>query len=327
MEATGHSLSPETLARGGWRWPSASMLCETRKGTIVVMWNGGPSEAESGNRIFYIRRERGESRWSDPRRLENRQIDFGTIYQPRRKPDAPILAGYWLGAPKGSQTRMIVSHDDGKTWSEPMEYPTTTDPFWQDPPARGHYRWSMSPPVEFPDRTLWFASEQRHRWPAIVVVPPDNHTGRGRTPWGSIHPEVFIRGRGVHGDFLVLSPDYKHVLYITRQSGNYVTRDGGRTWAPAPRVPKGGAGVGALSLDVEGGPCQRWHLVAGCEHPRRDGLQVWLSSKPLEPSSWRRVLVLHKGMPAEDAGPSMVQSPFDRKVHLLFTGRGEARRS
>ena len=59
-----------------------SMLCETREGTLIFMWNGGSKEAEAGNRIFYIRKPIGAKEWSEPKRLENHQIDFGTLYQP-----------------------------------------------------------------------------------------------------------------------------------------------------------------------------------------------------------------------------------------------------
>ena len=181
-----------------------SMLCETREGTLIFMWYGGSTEAEAGNRIFYIRKLKGAKEWSKPKRLENRQIDFGTLYQPT-KSGAPIIASYWLGAPKRSPCRLRFSWDDGKTWSKPYEFPTTTDPYWAGYPAQGHYRFSMSPPIEFPDGTLWWAGEQAHKYPAIVVVPSDNYTGiePGGSSWSSIHPDLFIKARGVHGDFLL----------------------------------------------------------------------------------------------------------------------------
>jgi len=127
-----------------------SMLCETRQGTLIFMWNGGPSEGESGNRIFFSRREKDSSTWSEPERLEIRQIDFGAICQPSRK-DAPVIAGYWLGPPRASGAALRWSFDDGKTWTDRMEFPAADDSFWSAAPARGRYRFSMSPPVEFPD--------------------------------------------------------------------------------------------------------------------------------------------------------------------------------
>ncbi len=310
-----------------------SMLCMTRKGTMIFMWNGGPSEAEGGNRIFFSRKEKGGQTWSEPERLEDQQIDFGTIYQPTRQ-GAPVIAGYWLGPPPRSSTRLMFSRDDGRTWSEPAEFPATDDPFWAGPPADGRYRFSMNPPIEMPDGTLWWQSERfRDRSlgkavPAIVVVPPDNYTGctDGAGEWSSIHPPVFEQGRGYLGDFFILSPDYRKVLYTTRGGGSYLTEDRGATWLRVANGPHagGGAGLAALSLDVEGGPARGWHLMAGTPHPGRNGMRVHISRDPADPDSWRKVLTLHEDIPAEDADPSMIQTP-DRLIHLLFTGRGESK--
>lgn len=299
-----------------------SMLCETRDGTLIFMWNGGPSEGESGNRIFFSRREKSSTTWSEPNRLESRQIDFGALYQPKKE-GAPVIAGYWLGVPRRSPTALRWSYDDGQTWSERRAFPEAKAPFWAAAPAKGRFRFSMSPPVEFPDGTLWWASEQEHRKPAIVVVPPDNYTGHEPegAAWSSIQPTAFEKG--VHGDFLILSPDYNSILFINRQGGDYVTHDRGKTWKEVKGIPKGGAGVAALSLDVEGGPAQGWHVVAGSAHPSRDGLHVSISDKPEDPESWRRVLTLHRGKNSEDADPSLIQGRTDRRIHLLFTGRGE----
>lgn len=299
-----------------------SMLCETRSGTLIFMWNGGPAEGEAGNRIFFSRREKNSIAWSEPKRLESRQIDFGALYQPKQD-GAPVIAGYWLGVPRRSPAALIWSRDDGRTWTKPHSFPETRDPFWAAAPARGNFRLSMSPPVEFPNGTLWWASEQEHRRPAIVVVPPDNYTGHEPhgSAWRSIHPTIFRQG--VHGDFLILSPDYRSILFVNRQGGDYVTHDHGKTWKEVTGIPKGGAGIGAVSLDIEGGPACGWHVVAGSAHPRRDGLLVSISDNPEDPESWRRVLALHQGRNSEDADPSLIQGRTDRKIHLLFTGRGE----
>lgn len=324
--------SPARLPDGSRvRYNHPSMLCRTRAGTMIFMWNGGPSEGENLNRIFYSRKAAGSDTWSDPLQLENRQIDFGAIYQPQ-KPGSPVIAGYWLGPPPQSSVRMVFSHDDGQTWSEPMEFPQTDDPFWAGPPAESHYRFSMNPPIEFPDGTIWWASERfcnrslAKAVPAVVVVPPDNYTGRnsGGKAWTSLHPPVFQEGRGYLGDFLILTPDYDSILYATRGGSSYLTEDCGKTWRRVANGPHagGGAGLATLSLDVEGGPAQGWHIMAGTPHPGRNGMRLHITRTPTEPGSWRKVLTLHQDIPAEDADPSMIQTP-DRKIHLLFTGRGE----
>lgn len=310
-----------------------SMLCQTRNNTLIFMWNGGPSEGEDQNRIFYIRKPKNAAQWSSPKRLENQQIDFGAIYQPKQK-GAPVIAGYWLGPPVRSGTRLIFSKNDGKTWSSPLPFPTNNDPFWSGPPSNGHFRFSMSPPIEFPDGTLWWASEHfRERSlgkaiPAIVVVPPTNYTGQPKEEdsWKSIHPEIFKQGGGFHGDFLVLSQDFRQIIYLTRGGQDYFTRDKGQSWSLINGTPKDGAsgmpgaGLATLSLDIEGGPAQGWHVMASSKHPQRNRLFVRISNNPTDPTSWKHILTLHEDIPAEDADPSMIQTT-DRKIHLLFTGR------
>ena len=234
--------SPARLPDGSRaRYNHPSMLCRTRTGTLIFMWNGGPSEGENLNRIFYIRKTADSARWSEPVQLENQQIDFGTIYQPR-KPNSPVIAGYWLGPPPRSSTRLIFSYDDGLTWSEPKAFPSTDDPFWAGSPADGHYRFSMNPPIEMPDGTLWWQSERFREHslgkavPAVVVTPPENYTGHvpDGISWRSIHPPIFQEGRGYLGDFLVLSSDYSSILYATRGGASYLTQDRGNNWRRVP---------------------------------------------------------------------------------------------
>ncbi|MBD3268358.1 hypothetical protein GF373_16955, partial [bacterium] len=319
-------------ARVSYNHPS--MLCQTRKKTLIFMWNGGPSEGESQNRIFTIRKPHGADVWSVPMQLEDQQIDFGTIYQPKKE-NAPIIAGYWLGPPPRSGTRMMFSKDDGRTWSNPLPFPKTDDPFWAGPPANGHLRFSMNPPIEFPDGCLWWSSERyfdrslAKAVPAIVVMPSNNHVYNNKEGdlWTSLHPPEFEQGGGFLGDFLVLSPDYMEIMYLMRSGKDYVTRDKGESWKIIHGTPKDGAagmpgaGLAALSLDVDGGPAQGWHVLASSKHPHRKQLFIRISNNPTKPGSWKHVLTLHEDIPAEDADPSMIQTA-DRKIHVLFTGRG-----
>jgi hypothetical protein len=313
--------------------------CETREGTIVLIWNGGTAEAKPNNRVYVTRKEQSSKKWSQPTLLEpDVQIDAGTVYQPLKK-DAPIICGYWLGVPRRSNCAYRISHDDGKTWSTQIKMPLTDDGYFANYGEK-RLRLDMHHPLEWPDGTLWYAAGNHHGpggRATITVVSPDNYTGQERngTPWKLLH--VIPKGcenmplvkplessdAKTHPCWYVLSKDYQKLMFVSR-SGNAheftQTNDGGKTWGPWTRFPAkivGNRGVGAVSLDVQGGACQGWHIQTGTV---KDGLTVAISNDPANADSWKQVLLLNPDE-IEDSDPNLFQSRIDRKVHLMFTGR------
>lgn len=296
-------------------------LCETRDGTLILMWNGGYAE-QQGNRVYVMRKPRGADRWSDPVRIVDRQIDFGVVYQPRR-PGAPIMMGYWLRVADGPQN-IGFSYDDGLTWQVEVTPPAMTEP-WAEPGWT--YAFNMSHPVEFPDGTLWWPSTHCSGWPncppEYTIVPPDNYTGSepGGTPWSAVR----FDDQSQHPGFLVLSSDYQRILLVNRKDffrdnrGDWLTTDGGRTWNLAADLDVGSSTPGLVSLDIEGGASQGWHLMG----TGRDGWLIKRSDDPVRNASWTVLGRLNRGIDSEDADGSFFQSRIDRKVHAMFTGRGE----
>ncbi|MBD3319929.1 MAG: hypothetical protein GF350_02420, partial [Chitinivibrionales bacterium] len=315
-----------------------SCLDETDKGTIILCWNGGTSESTRENRIYCTRRVAGSSTWSDPMMVEDGgQIDYGTVYQARNVPDAPIICGYWWGGCCW-QGSFRYSTDDGLTWSNRIECPT--NPIWyQGPMTMG-----MNAPLEWPNGDLWFASytykagdRPINGEACITKVPHDNYTNEaGKTPWSGQNIQGGHADGHYMGTWLVLSPDYNELMYIARTNFNQgpyyaVSTDKGQTWTND--WPKAGGfgsnGISGVSLDVDrpSSPLHGWHVSTGGHHGTlRLAINVHVSNDPLNASSWVQKIQLRKqeinNQDGENADPTVMQSRDGSKVCVLFTGRG-----
>ncbi|MBD3419050.1 MAG: hypothetical protein GF398_02920 [Chitinivibrionales bacterium] len=314
-----------------------SCFDETDKGTIVMGFNGGISEAEGDNRAFFVRKPAG-GQWQEPGFIEpDIQIDFGVIYQPRNEPNAPLLAYYWAGGPPSNANGAVrVSTDDGQTWSPRTLAPQSS--YWQD--NRGTMQCGMNHPLEWPDGTLWFASSDeaqglRDCHAYITKVPPDNYGNSGGGAWQVADIQGNSNDGNTHGDWLILSPDYQELMYYTRtnfNAGTYFTNssDAGQSWKSSwtklSQDLTNGISCVSLSPHDANHTLNGYHIVCGSKHGTRRGrLDVYLSTDPLS-NSWTRVLELNY-IPwngpkyEENADPTIFQSRDGSKIHLLFTGR------
>lgn len=324
------SKSPATFGGAPVVFVHPSGIDQTRTGTIVIGFNGGQSEGE-GNKAYVLRRELGGS-WTDPQILEeDKQIDFGIVYQPRNVPQAPLLAMYWFGgAPaEGPPTGIRVSRDDGATWSARTLSPNSS--LWE---GRG-MQVGMNHPVEFSDGSLLFvdgdSKGKRFGAARIIRVPADNYQNNGGAAWSALDLQQGDRAGHVHGSFLILSPDQQNLMAIFRtdfNAGSYykTSNDGGRTWSRdfARLDSPGSNGISSVSLDWNdsASPLHGWHVFAASNHSViRNGLNVTVTREPT--GSWSQVLRLHEDEPREDADPTLFQGR-DGLIHLLFTGRGSA---
>jgi hypothetical protein len=325
----------------GVSYTHPSDVCQLQDGTLAIICNGGPKEASPENKIW-ITRQPPKGTWTPPVPLdpnpEGKPLDVGIIFQPKR-PKAPVLCYFWFGfqgeRPHNETPCIRESLDGGKTWGPRLKGPNSPG---GEPWAQYENGGTMSgplqcAPVELPDGTLIAGGHLQQKGAKdirapIVRIPPDNYTGN--QPGGAKWEVLDVRpGTGLPG-FLILSPDRKHLALIGRGSldGPHnisESKDTGKTWSKAVMLPKcGGAGVGCVSLDIDGGPAQGWHVVAGSGGApgRRNGLTVAISKTPLDPASWIKALILHVDEGGEDADPTLIQTD-DRKVHLVFTGRSQ----
>jgi hypothetical protein len=337
----------EEIAAGHLPYRHPADVCELRDGTLLTIYNGGEKEAAQGNRIYVCRKEPHANAWTEPIALEpnpeNTALDIGVIFQPRRRADAPVLCYYWW---KGTRPHDYIPHmrfseDNGFTWSPRIACPPSSGGPILDQFANGSYLTGplQCAPIELSDGSLLAAghyqTDQRPTSPGpkrravpILRIPGDNYSGSqaGAPPWKllGILPDVGLPG------FLILSSDIKKLALVGRTAIDgphtiQLSQDTGLTWSDREDLSAGGiAGVGTLSLDVDGGPAQGWHVVAGSNGLGRNGLVVAIANSNTSDlarnASWKQVLVLHKNEGGEDADPTLIQTK-DRQVHLVFTGR------
>jgi hypothetical protein len=325
----------------GMNYNHPSDLAECQDGSLVCAWRGGPNEG-SANVLYYSRRPAGGD-WSRPQPLEpnpeGTQCECPVLYQPR-KAGAPLICWFVIG-PKltgkysallGGKGFMRISNDHGKTWSARIPCPKASEPWFA--PWDGCYLGPlMNPPLELPDGSLIAACsidgvpgrhDPKEYKSALVRIPADNYTGREPkgTPWSAL--AAFEAGSGIQGA-LLSSPDARTLAYVSRTSGPHLvsrSTDGGKTWSEFQGLKGGGnVGVGALSLDLGGGPTQGWHVICGSgptgNGQQRNGLELWVSQ---DMNRWTKALTLCKNDDREDGDPSIIQGK-DRKIHLVFTGR------
>lgn len=345
-------------ARAG-RYAHPSSMEELEDGTLIFGVNNGFAEARPSNVVAVMHRY-PDGRWNEDvievEPLKDMKVDVGVLYQPQKDtPGAAPLLYYYMadGGPGAWSHAVRTSWDGGFTWSDRRftSDPSSADSFWNGHtgssgnhpgrPTIGHPM--MNHPLEFADGSLLAASSAenphytRFGWDtAVVRIPADNYDGQGTGTWTDDHD---FANPGIHPGFLVLSKDAngpKDIIMIVRGRDDhhfYVSDDGGATWnkdtgyVQMPGNAVGFRGVGSLSLDVDGGPAQGWHLCAGAEKAQGGrALHVGLSNDPLN-NQWTRILTLTAEIGSatgEDSDPHMLQSRFDRAVHLAFTGREQA---
>ncbi|MBD3319760.1 MAG: hypothetical protein GF350_01550 [Chitinivibrionales bacterium] len=329
--------SPATTPGGATiTYVHPSCIDETKEGTIVIGCNAGTSEGEGSNRVFVTRKPVG-GEWSVPQMIQNEgSIDYGVMYQARHNDNDTIICGYWWPTGCCDEGGFQYSVDDGQTWSDIIACPPSD--LW----TSGNMTLGMNHPLEFPNGDLWFPS-------ADFRTAFDCDSRITKVPWGSYINTANWTAADVEGtsqadaghymgDWLVLDPDYQHLMRFTRynfKEGTYFKNsyDGGATWedgwTKVPQDLSNGMSCVSLSPNDPNHPLNGYHLVTGSKHGTRRGrMDVCISDNPAA-NEWTRVLELNfipwNGPKYEEnADPTIFQSRDGSKVHLLFTGRDGA---
>ncbi|MBD3419650.1 MAG: hypothetical protein GF398_05970 [Chitinivibrionales bacterium] len=324
-----------------------SDVCVMRDGKLGVIYNGGPAEGASVNKVWFTR-QRNDGSWTVPvmveKNPETKPLDVGVIYQPRNKSNAPLLVYFfWNGNPTQATFSNHLSTDNGVSWGQrylnPAEPSGAPWDEYNNPNLPGA---TQNAPVELSDGSLIVAGslekKTRDGRAPIIKIPANNYSGNepGGDPWEvlSIAPSDFSSGERCYlPGFLILSSDRTRLAIVGRTGMNTnhsiaVSNDQGRSWGSTSMMSNaaGGAGVGCVSLDVDGGAAQGYHIVAGsgADGSGRNGLAVGLcgpNKDVTNSSNWSRAFSFHIDEGGEDADPTIVQGD-DRKVHIVFTGRG-----
>ncbi len=290
----------------------ASTIEATPSG-LVTAWFGGTHEKHEDVGIWISRHVDGD--WTIPVEVAN-GIQNDTLRYPSWNPvlyyqDDTLVLFFKIGPNCADWWgEMIVSTDDGKTWSDPVRFP---DHIWG--PIRNK-------PVLLDDGTLLCPSSTEYDgW-------------RAHMEWTTDLGKTWDRTEALnHGDSLsAIQPTIlQHqggklqMLCRTRQNRIYMawSEDNGRTWTdlePAG-LPNNNSGIDAVTLDDGRHLLVYNHINRDASDDRRNRLHVAISDDGV---NWSAVTALEDDADTghEYSYPAVIQAP-DGTVHITYTWRRE----
>ncbi|MGJ3243874.1 MAG: exo-alpha-sialidase [Opitutales bacterium] len=332
-------LLDEAAAPNAFPWPRmthGAMHAHASNGNLVVSWFGGSEEGYPDVSIGVSVKTGDTWVWAGP--VDNGGPDSGepgldrpgTLWQsPVFQPsgvDAPLIMHVHPGDWTTNRFFIRTSPDGGLTWSPRLPPPTGTG-FAFRGAAKNRPLELPRANASYPAGTLLVGSEVAEAFtgpgrarPAIEILPPGNRLGHraGAPPWRRlVLPDPEIALPVIQPTFVVLDPAHNRLLAICR-AGNgagpvYRSDDGGGTWHLTP-VRAGGRGAEVVSLDVEGGPAQGWHVMAVDDRKNRE-TDLRISRDGYR---WETVLSL----PGASTYPTITQAA-DRRLHVVSAGNAE----
>jgi len=285
----------------------ASTLAETPSG-LVAAWFGGTHERHPDVGIWVSRQENG--RWTPPVEVAN-GVESPAVRYPTwnpvlfRPPEGPLMLFYKVGPSPSTWWGMLkVSHDDGRTWSEPRRLPD------------GILGPIKNKPVQLPNGDLLCGSstEGPEGWRVHFERTSDLGRTWTRTPplndgktIAAIQPSILLHPRG-----------RLQALGRTRQGRLFEiwSRDGGRTWGRMrlSALPNPNAGTDAVTLR------DGRHLLV-YNHAARPNIRSPLNVA-ISPDGrrWFAALTLENdpAAPHGFAYPAVIQTR-DGRVHITYT--------
>lgn len=290
----------------------ASTILALQGGSFLAAWFGGTQEGDPDVDIWCSRNE-GEN-WSAPWKIagEDGLPHWNPVLFQGNNGD--IFLYYKVGHTiPGWFTRVIVSTDGGRTWSEPVELVEG------DIGGRGPVR---NKPIILRDGT-WLAPaslETDEHWDTFVDISSDE--GRTWTQSGMVPIDhASLKGKGIIQPTLWQSPDEK-VHMLIRSTEGYIYRsdsdDNGTSWSPAYAIslPNNNSGIDLAKLD-NGNLVLVHNPVAG----------NWAARTPLTVSvsedngfSWKEALEL-ENEPGEYSYPAIVAE--GNRTFIVYTWKRE----
>jgi predicted neuraminidase len=280
----------------------ASTIAQTRTGTLLAAWFGGPREGHLDVSIWVARRT--GRRWGKPVEVANGVAPAGprrpcwnpVLFQPH---EGPVLLFYKVGPGPASWWGMLTtSADDGRTWSVPRRLP------------EGILGPIKDKPVQMPNGDLLCpSSTEDHGWRVHFERSAD--LGKSWTRTGPVNDGQEIAA--IQPSILSHHDGRLQALCRSRQGRVCQTwsRDQGRTWSPLELtdLPNPNSGLDAVTL------ADGQHLLVYNHTTRgRSPLNVAVSE---DGRTWKAALVLEKE-PGEYSYPAVVQTP-DGLVHITYT--------
>ncbi len=279
----------------------ASTIAETKNG-LVAAWFGGTDEGNKDVGIWFSRNTGGS--WSRPLEVANGKQEAGERY-PTWNPvlfqlkEGPLLLFYKVGpSPSKWWGMLMISADEGKTWTKPRRLPD------------GILGPIKNKPVQMADGSLLCPSSSEDKgWRVHLETTRDFGQTWSRTEalndgqeFAAIQPSILTY------------PSGKMQLLCRSRQGRITevwSDDGGKSWGrmSATSLPNPSSGTDAVTLK-DG----RALLVYNHTPKGRSPLNVAVSS---DGKTWQQALVL-ENQPGEYSYPAVIQSS-DGLVHVTYT--------
>jgi len=318
MEQPGIVEAQFLFDKAPFRSCHASTIAETQD-NLISAYFAGTDEGNKDVGIWISIKPKDSSSWSEPVEVAN-GIQFSRLptKEQERHPcwnpvlyqadNGQLLLFYKVGPTPASWWGMlIVSNNQGKTWSEPRRLP------------EGIIGPVRAKPIKLPDETLLCGSSTEDKgWRAHMEITPD----LGKT-WSRTKALNDGKEFPVIQPTILTYPDGK-LQILCRSRGNLRqswSTDGGKTWSPLVLsiLPNPSAGIDAVTLE-DG----RQLLVYNHSTRGREKLNVAVST---DGKNWKAALKLEDnitigGKRAYGAYPAAIQAS-DGLVHITYTWRRE----
>jgi predicted neuraminidase len=287
----------------------ASTIVETKEG-LLAAWFGGTAEQNPDVCIYAARNENGS--WTAPVEVANgagfAAKSFPTwnpvLFQPT---NGPLLLFYKVG-PSPSQWwgMLMVSTDDGKTWSKPSRLP------------EGIVGPVKNKPVQLASGEILCASstEDKDRWSVHFERTSDFGKSWTRTP--PVNDGMAIQA--IQPSILFLGGDKLLAVGRSRQDHLFqiASDDDGKTWGTMSlaTLPNPNSGTDAVTLK-DGRHLVIYNHAAGIRGQWRGSRTPLNAAISRDGISWMAALLLESG-PGEYSYPAVIQTS-DGLVHITYT--------
>ncbi len=293
----------------------ASTIVETQSG-LIAAWFAGKEEGNSDVGIRVARHD--GTKWLESVEVvngaEGEDKDYPcwnpVLFQPKQ---GPLLLFYKVGpSPRQWWGMLVISDDDGKTWSRPRKL-GKNDKLGSNSNLIGPVK---NKPVQLEDGSILCPSSTEHGgWRVHFELTTD----LGRT-WQVIGPINDGKEFGAIQPSILTYPDGRmQVLCRSRQSviTQSFSNDGGKTWSKmtATKLPNPNAGTDAVTLRDGRQLLVYNHTIRNGSFPSgRNMLNVAISQ---DGKNWKPILTLEKAR-GEYSYPAVIQAS-DGKVHITYT--------
>lgn len=284
----------------------ASTIVQTRKGTLLAAWFGGPREGDPGVGVWLSRREDGG--WTKPVEVADGDRPDAkqqpcwnpVLFQPK---DGPLMLFYKVGLnPRVWRGMLTTSDDDGVMWSPAAPLPD------------GFLGPIKNKPVQLPDgAVLCPSSTEDAGWRAHFERTDDKARDWSKTDPLNDGKEI----AAIQPTILSHADGRLQALGRSRQGKIWQawSKDGGKTWGAMELtgLPNPNSGIDAVTL-ADG----RQLLVYNHTTKDRSPLNVAVSD---DGKTWKAALALETET-GEYSYPAVIQDR-DGVIHITYTWKRE----